>query len=139
MIEVRVSGGIEASAERLWKIVRDFGNVEWMKGVTRCEVKGEGPGMVRSIFAGDGPSVNEQLEFIDEEGKRLGYAIPENVPMPVADYHAEMAVVDLGDGKSRLDWSCKATPEGAGADEAKATVQGMYGVLISWIKEHAEA
>ena len=81
---------------------------------------------------------NPVLEWIDPEARRLGYAIPENVPMPVSDYHSEMAVVDLGDGRSRLDWTCKAEPDGVGADQAKTAVEGMYGVLVSWVKAHAE-
>lgn len=138
-LEVTVSGEIEAPADRLWAIVADFGNVAWMKGVSRCEVKGAGPGMVRAIFVGDGPPLHEVLEFVDTPARRLGYTIPENVPMPVRDYHAEMAVVDLGGGRSRLDWTCHAEPEGADLATAKAAVEGMYGVLLSWVKAHAEA
>jgi len=138
-MEVLVSQEIEAPADRLWAVVADFGNVAWMKGVSRCEVDGDGAGMVRSIFAGDGPPINERLEFVDETGRRLGYEIPENVPLPVDDYHAEMVVVDLGGSRSRLEWSCTAVPKGVGEDEARKSVEAMYGVLISWVKEYAEA
>jgi len=140
MFEVTVSAEIEASADQLWAIVADFGNVDWMQGVSRCEVKGEGPGMVRGIFvAEDGPRLNEVLEFVDTEARRIGYTIPENVPMPVTDYHSEMAVVDLGNGRSRLDWTCKAEPDGVEVEAAKTVVEGMYGVLVGWVKAHAEA
>jgi hypothetical protein len=139
VIEVLVSQEIDAPADRLWAIVAAFGNVSWMKGISRCDVEGEGTGMVRSIYAGDAPPINERLEFVDESGRRLGYEIPENVPLPVDDYHAEMAVTDLGGGRSRLAWSCRAVPKGVSDDAARAAVEGMYGVLIGWVKAHAES
>jgi hypothetical protein len=140
MLEVTVSAEVDAPADRLWAIVADFGNVDWMQGVSHCEVKGAGPGMVRGIFVSqDGPALNEVLEFVDSEARRIGYTIPENVPMPVTDYHSEMAVIDLGDGRSRLDWTCRAEPDGVEADVAKSAVEGMYGVLVGWVKAHAEA
>ena len=45
--------------------------------------------------------------------------------------------VDLGEGRSRLEWACKFTPAGDEA-AAKVSVEGMYGVLISWVKEAVE-
>jgi len=138
-VEVTVSEEIEAPADRLWAIVADFGNVAWMKGVSRCDVTGEGAGMVRSIHAGNGPPLAERLEFVDESARRLGYEIPERVPPPVADYHAQMAGVGLGGGRSRLDWTCKAVPAGIDENAARKAVEGLYAVLISWVKEHAEA
>ena len=140
MIEVSVSGEIEAPVDALWKVIADFGEVGWMQGIDRVEVTGEGPGMVRAIYAGGGDTpVLEELEFLEEDAKRIGYTIPENNPMPVESYHATMTAVDLGGGKSRLDWACKCEPgPGVDAAQAKATVEGMYGVLISWVKAGVE-
>ena len=140
MIQVSVSGEISAPVEALWKTIADFGAVGWMQGVDRVEVSGEGVGMVRAIYAGGGDTpVLEELESLNEEAKRLGYTIPKNNPLPVANYHATMTAVDLGDGKSRLDWAA-AFDAAPGVDEAaaKANVEGMYGVLISWVKAGVE-
>jgi hypothetical protein len=140
MIQVSVSGEISAPVDALWKVIADFGEVGWMKGIDRVEVTGEGVGMLRAIYAGGGDTpVLEELESLDEEGMRVGYTIAENNPLPVASYHATMTAVDLGEGKSRLDWASTfdAAPE---TDEAaaKASVEGMYGVLISWVKAGVE-
>ena len=59
--------------------------------------------------------------------------------MPVTDYHATCTAVDLGDGRSRLDWACAYEPDGVDEATAKANVEGMYGVLISWVKAHVES
>jgi len=139
MGELRVSGEIEAPVEALWKALADFGEVGWMKGVSRVEVTGEGPGMVRNIYAGGDEAVREVLESVDAKARRIGYTITQNNPMPVDEYHASCTAVDLGRGRSRLDWACRFTPR-KGVDEAtaKATIEGMYGVLISWVKESLE-
>jgi hypothetical protein len=140
MVQVSVSGEISAPVEALWKVIAAFGEVGWMQGLDRVEVTGEGIGMVRAIYAGGGDTpVLEELESLNEEARRLGYTIPENNPMPVESYHATMTAVDLGGGKSRLDWEATFEPA-PGVDEAVArnTVEGMYGVLIGWVKAGVE-
>ncbi len=139
MIEILVQGEVEASADALWAIVADFGTVDWMMGVNKVELEGEGPGMVRLIYAlPDAPPVREQLESVDEEARCLRYCIPEGNPLPVDDYHSHMTVVDLGAGRSRLDWGCTAVARGIEEAAAKAAVEQMYGVLLSWVKAKAE-
>ncbi|MBW2273153.1 MAG: SRPBCC family protein [Deltaproteobacteria bacterium] len=140
MIQVSVSGEISAPVDALWKVIADFGAVGWMQGIDRVEVTGEGVGMVRAIYAGGGDTpVLEELESLDEDARRLGYTIPKNNPMPVSSYRAAITAVDLGGGKSRLDWAASFDPA-PGAEEAaaKATVEGMYGVLIGWVKAEVE-
>ena len=112
---------------------------EWMQGVTKVEVTGSGVGMVRRIYAGAGDPVVEVLESVDEAAKQIGYAIPENNPMPVDDYHATCTAIDLGEGRSRLDWACTFEPK-SGVEEAAATatVKAMYGVLVGWVKDGVE-
>ena len=105
MAEVMVSGEMEVPVEALWKLLADFGSVGWMQGVTDVKVEGQGVGMVRAISAGDGEAILEELESVDEDAQRIGYTITRNNPMPVSDYHAHCTAVDLGDGRSRLDWS----------------------------------
>ena len=43
---------VNASANALYEFLADFGSVSWMQGVTKVEVEGQGPGMIRSIYAG---------------------------------------------------------------------------------------
>lgn len=137
-MKITVTGEVEATADELWSVVADFGDVSWMMGVTRCEVEGDGPGMVRAIYAGGDTAVREELEFIDGDQRRLGYTIGENLPLPVTEYHAVMTVRDLGSGRSELDWSCTARPAGVSEQAARTAVEQMYGVLLGWVKAHAE-
>jgi hypothetical protein len=137
--EVMVTGEIDAPVEALWKVVSNFGEIAWMQGLDKFEVSGEGPGMIRHVYAGGADAIQEQLEFIDEDARRLGYTIIVNNPMPVSDYHATCTAVDLGNGRSRLDWGCTFTPtEGVAEDAAGGAMKGMYPILIGWIKEIVE-
>ncbi len=138
MIRVLVKREVAAPADRLWKLVGNFGDVSWMNGVTRSELEGQGVGMVRSLYVGDGPPVREQLEAHDEGARSIGYTITQGNPMPVTDYHATVAVVPDGPERSRLEWGCRFEASGVSEPEAKAAVEGMYGVLIGWVKAAAE-
>ena len=138
MIRVLVKEEIAAPADRLWKLVGNFGDVSWMNGVTRSELEGQGVGMVRSLYVGDGAPVREQLEAHDEGARSIGYTITQGNPMPVTDYHATVAVVPDGPERSRLEWGCRFEANGVSEPEAKAAVEGMYGVLIGWVKAAAE-
>lgn len=139
MAGVSVSGEVEAPVEVLWGLLRDFGNVSWMNGVDRCVQEGEGDTATRLIYAGGSDTpVREVCEGIDDATRTLRYAIPENNPLPVDDYHSTVVAVDLGNGRSRIDWSCSFEPKGDAEASTKA-VEGMYGVLVSWVKTAAEA
>ena len=138
MAKVMVSGEIDVSAERLWNLLEDFGSVGWMPGVTSVAVQGQGEGMSRTIGEGEGAIV-EVLESIDEETHQIGYTITQNNPMPVSDYHARCKAVDLGEGRSLLEWGCDFTPAGTDEASAVAAVEGMYGLMIGWVKESLEA
>jgi hypothetical protein len=139
MAEALVQVEIEAPVDALWRLVSSFGEIDWMQGISKVEVKGSGVGMVRQIYAAhsDVPVV-EVLESVDEDARRIGYTIPENIPLPVDDYHASCTAVDLGNGRSRLDWGCQFTPMGMDEASAKAQVEAMYNVLISWVKGELE-
>ncbi|MCH2170134.1 SRPBCC family protein [Myxococcota bacterium] len=134
MAQATVSGEFSVSADVLWTLVRDFGNVSWMQGATSTDVEGEGPGMFRVFHVGDAPPVRERLETVDEENRTITYTIPEGIPMPVKNYHSTMRV--SGDSvASRLEWIGKCDPDGVTEAEAAATVEGMYQAMIGWIKE----
>ena len=139
MAEVMVSGEIGVSREALWKLLSDFGSVGWMQGVSKVEATGEGAGMTRAIFAGGDEAILEVLESLDEDARCLRYTITRNNPLPVTDYHAHCTAVELGAERCRLDWGCSFAPAGADEASAVAAVEGMYGVLIGWVRDSLEA
>lgn len=138
MLEVTVGQDSDLSAEVVYELLADFGNTSWMNGVAKTEVEGDGVGMVRSIFtAPDAAPVREMLTERDDLKRKVAYTIPENNPMPVDDYAASVVVTEMGNG-CRVEWSATfVAKEGVDDETAKATLTGMYGVLIGWLLDGA--
>lgn len=133
MAEAVVKGDFTVSADELWELVGDFGNVSWIQGASKFEIEGDGPGMFRVFYVGDSPPVRERLESIDAATKTITYTIPEGIPFPVKNYHSTMTVTAAGSG-SQLEWKCSCDPDGVSEEEATATVLGMYGAMMGWLK-----
>jgi len=58
--------------------------------------------------------------------------------MPVRDYRATMKVVDLGGGRSRLEWSSTWEPDGVTEAKALESVAGMYTGVLGVMKSNLE-
>ena len=136
MGQTTVKEEVGVSADALWELVRDFGNVPWIPGGDEATVEGAGVGMVRALMGG---AVRERLESIDEAEKQLGYTIDEGLPVPATDYHATMTVESAGADRAVLTWSCTWEPKGATEAEVGAQFEGLYTTMIGWIREHLGA
>ena len=132
MASVSLTRELEQSADQVWALVEDFGNISWMPAGTECRLEGEGPGMVRHIGAG-AMTLAETLVSLDPESRTLVYEIPGEVPFPATDYRSTMVVREKGSG-SELEWSCTYEPVGDAAT-AQATMEGLYNTLIGWVAD----
>jgi len=135
MARVCVKESLGFPAQQVWDLISDFGNTSWFQGLTKAEVQGRGPGMVRLMYAGGNPPIRERLESVDAKTRTLRYTIPENIPFPVADYRATMRVLEAGPRASELEWSCEITPKGIPEAQAVAMIEGMYKTMIGWLRE----
>ena len=138
MSEYRTEGDFEISTDALWALVRDFGEVGWLPDDPDFESEGEGVGMIRTIRTPPLPTVREQLDAIDEEGRAIHYRLIEGNPMPVRDYEATMKVVDLGEGRSRLKWSSTWEPDGVTEEQAREAITAMYTGVLGVMKANLE-
>ena len=139
MAKYSTEGEFELSADALWAVVKDFGNVGWLPGKkTTYSSEGEGPGMTRTIETPPIPTVREQLDSIDEEKRAIFYRVIQGVPMPIKDYSASMRVIDAGNERSRLEWSSTWEPDGVTEDEARAVVANMYNSVLAVMKAKLE-
>ena len=138
MSEYGTEGEFEISADALWAVVRDFGEVGWLPGNPTYSSEGEGPGMIRTIETPPIPTVREQLDAIDDDTRTISYRIIEGIPMPVVDYRATMQVADAGDGRSRLIWSSTWEPDGVTEEKARKVVAGMYKSIMGIMKKNVE-
>jgi hypothetical protein len=138
MSEYRTEGDFEIPADALWAVVSDFGEVSWLPGDPDFESEGEGVGTIRTIRTPPLPTVREQLDAIDEPGRAIHYRVIEGMPMPVSDYKATMRVVDLGEGRSRLEWSSTWEPDGVTEAQALESIAGMYTGVLGAMKATLE-
>jgi hypothetical protein len=130
MAKVSVVRDLKHGADRVWKLVSDFGDTSWMPAGTPCRLEGRGPGMIRHIGAG-AMTLAETLESVDDEARTLTYTIPGELPFPARDYRSTMVVREKGAG-SQLEWSCTYEPKGDPA-QAKAAMEGLYATLSGWV------
>lgn len=134
MVSVKVSERVEASADRVWELFRDFGGIQrFTSGFEKVEVSGSGIGAVRTITLPGGAALQERLEAFDDRGRKLQYAIVGG-PIPVASYLATIEVKDEGKA-CRIDWSSHFEPKGIGDDQARAMIEGVYKAGIAGVKK----
>jgi len=125
MGEVRVEEEVEAKAEQVWQIVREFGGLmNWNEGIDSCEVEGSGIGSVRTIKTG-GIQIQERLEHIDDAGRSFSYSIISG-PVPVENYLASVTIHEAGDDRARITWQGSYDPKGAAEEDCAKLFTGVY-------------
>lgn len=134
MAQVAVKEGIAVPPEKLWALVSDFGNAGWIPGGDAVRTDGKGPGMVR-MFGEGNAEIRERLESVDQHTRTIVYTIPQGIPLPIKNYRATMTVHPSG-AHSDLEWSCTFEPNGVSEDEAKAQVEGLYRMMVGWVRDY---
>ena len=134
MVSVKVSERVEATADAVWDLFRDFGGVQrFSAGIEKVEVNGTGIGAVRTLSLPGGLSLQERLEAFDDRGRRLQYAIVGG-PIPVSSYLATIEVKDEGKA-CRIDWSSHFEPKGITEDQGRAMIEGVYKGGIAGVRK----
>lgn len=136
MAEVLLQRDYDFSADTVWALLANFGDISWAPGMDKVEVIGDGIGMIRRIHMPGMDPIDEVLESLDNDSKTLSYTIPAGIPMPVTDYRAGPTVIATGENSCRIDWRGSATPVGVSEDEAAEIIRGFYTMLLQWIDDH---
>lgn len=135
MAGVKVSEGVEAPAEDVWALFRDFGGVDrYARGVERCELEGSGIGAVRTVVMAGGLQLRERLESLDDVARRLQYSIVGESPLPADDYLSTVEVLEE-DGGCRVEWSGTFAPRGATAEQVAKIIESVYRGGIAGIRK----
>jgi hypothetical protein len=96
---------IDASSDRVWAVVRDFGAVERLAPGFVVEAKLDGDSRV--VTFANGNVAREILVDCDETRRRLVYAITNE---RVKHYNAAVEIVSDGAASSRLLWTVDLLP-----------------------------
>ncbi|HEX2316984.1 MAG TPA: SRPBCC family protein [Thermomonospora sp.] len=106
------SAVINASAEEVWRYLRDFGNLaEWRVGIATCAIEDGGPpdrvGCVRRLIGIGDLVFRERLTALDDTARCCSYEILES-PLPVRDCHARIRVAPVTDtGQAFVEWEAE--------------------------------
>ena len=130
MLDVRVTGALDAPAAEVWAFAGDFdGLPRWIPGIVASRVEGQGIGQVRHLtIKRRGPQfAQERLTARDDGAFHLVYEIVES-SLPVSDYTSWFRLVPSADGaRCTLDWRAIFVPgNGASPEDARAFVEGAY-------------
>lgn len=147
-IRLKESVEINAPADKVWKIVGNYGDMSWHPAIGKTEVtkgKADEVGATRTLTFKDGGGVKEVLTGYEAERMLMKYEITEGT-LPVRDYGANIRVESAGDGKSVVTWRAMfkrkdpASPGAAGQDDAaaKAAVTGVLQSGLANLKKVAE-
>lgn len=132
MATVRKEMLIDAPADEVWDALRDFGAVHERLApgfVTDAQVDGD----TRTVTFASGAVAREQLIAIDDESRRLVYAVVDS-PLGLTHHNASAQVFPAGAGRSRFVWIADLL----GNDLADA-VDGMMEAGAAAMKKHLDS
>jgi hypothetical protein len=124
MARVNISTELDESSTRVWDLIGGFNTLpDWHPAVEKSELEQEGS--MRRLSLVGGGTIIEKLEKKDDNNRLYSYSIIDS-PLPVANYVATISVTDLGNGKTRVEWSGEFNPSGASEGDAVKVIEGIY-------------
>lgn len=112
MIRVYTSSVIDAPADRVWEVVRDFNGLpDWHPLIADSRIEGglaaDRVGCIRNFRTRDGGLIREQLLTLSDYDYECTYAILES-PMGVDNYVATLKLTPITDGnRTFAEWSAE--------------------------------
>ena len=126
MTSVSISEEIQASASRVWKLVRNFGAIaDWLPAAEASEADGDSVGAIRRLALAGGAIADERLEAFDDAGRTYAYSVVDST-LPMTGYRATIRVEEKGPDACTLHWSSTFEPVGVPEDEMAGMIQGSY-------------
>ena len=132
MVRVYTSSVIDAPADRVWAVVRDFdGLPAWHPLIADSRIEGGAAsdriGCIRNFHTKDGGQIREQLLTLSDFDYECTYSILES-PMGVSNYVATLKLTPVTDGnRTFAEWSAEFDCDEARERELTQTIgQGVF-------------
>jgi hypothetical protein len=133
---------VDASAEAVWDVLRDFHDMSWADGVIdSCVAVGDASGTQPGAQRVLNDAFHETLQGHSDEERTLQYSIDDG-PSPVSkeevtDYTGEVSVRPVThSGAAFVEWKSAWTAQ---TDAAEDFCQTIYTSLLAALKNHFEA
>jgi uncharacterized protein YndB with AHSA1/START domain len=132
MVKVFTSSVIDAPAERIWALIRDFNGLpRWHPAIADSRIEQNHPadkvGCIRSFTLKDGGRIREQLLALSDYDLSVTYSILES-PMGVDNYIATLRLTPVTDGnRAFAEWTAEfdCAPDRA-RELAQSIGQGVF-------------
>lgn len=110
---------INAPAEKVWSIIKDYGDMSWLPSVKSTTAdKGNSKGSIRVLTLKDGGTITEELKKYDDKNMTYAYKITEmstaktithagaeeKVPVLPVDNYAASIEVEAKGGSTVVSW-----------------------------------
>ena len=132
MIRVYTSSVVDASAEAVWALIRDFNGLpKWHPAIADSRIENGWPadriGCIRNFRLKDGGTIREQLLTLSDYEYECTYSILES-PMGVSNYIATLKLTPVTDGsRTFAEWSAEFdAPPGRERQLADQIGQGVF-------------
>ena len=142
MIRVYSSSVIDAPADRVWEVVRDFNGLpDWHPLIADSRIEGglaaDRVGCIRNFRTRDGGLIREQLLTLSDYDYECTYAILES-PMGVDNYVATLKLTPITDGnRTFAEWSAEFDCDEARERELSQVIgQGVFQGGFDALKRH---
>jgi len=112
MVKVYTSSVVEAPADRVWAIIRDFNGLpKWHPLIRDSRIEdgaaADRVGCIRNFNLKDGGNIREQLLTLSDFDFTCTYSILES-PMGVSNYIATLKLTPITDGdRSFVEWTAE--------------------------------
>lgn len=140
---------INAPADKVWAVIGDVKNADWMENVTKTEVSGDVPNkFTRTLTLKNGNQIQETSNKYKPDEKLFSYYI-EKVDvkdLPANDYSATITVEPAGDAKSKVEWKAafyrgymnNDPPPELNDEASQKAVRGLYRTGLDALKAKLE-
>lgn len=142
MVRVYTSSVLDAPADQIWGMVRDFNGLpDWTPFVAESRVEGGLPpdriGCIRNFRLRAGGIIREQLLALSDYDYQCTYAILES-PMGVDNYVATLKLTPVTDGnRTFAEWSAEFDCASGREEELRQSIgQGVFQAAFDAIKKH---
>lgn len=141
MVRVYISSVIDAPAERVWEVIRDFSSLSrWHPGISASRIENnqaaDKVGCIRELRLGNGGNIREQLLTLSDFDYQCTYSILES-PMPLENYIATLKLTPITDGnRTFAEWSTEFDCDEAQERELAENIgQGVFQAGFNALKQ----
>ena len=142
MVKVVKSTVLDAPAEAVWEVIRDFnGHDVWHPIVADSTIERGWPsdrvGCIRRFHLSDGSELRERLLTLSDADMAFSYCLLDT-PVPLLNYVAHVRLAPVTDG-DRTFWHWESrfdTPPGREAELAEMVGREVYAGGMAAVKQH---